>query len=140
MGESKIQPLRAPGEQTCTAQLQADAINHYSLGDIYMYEFSRVRPGIGGQRIGAYHGAELPYVFNNHDSWLSSDEVDEALTESIMNYWVNFAKTGNPNGTGLTQWPQYTSGSRKTLELGDRIGVIDAPNHRLCALMKPPQP
>jgi hypothetical protein len=34
---------------------------------------------------------------------------DDSLENVMLNYWVNFASTGNPNGTGLVNWPQYTS-------------------------------
>ncbi len=127
-------------QQACTAQLQADAISGHDLGAVYLYHFTRVRPGVGGERLGAYHGAELPYVFNTHDDWLSGDETDVALTETVMSYWVNFAKTGNPNGAGLPEWPRYHASARQALELGDAVRTIDAPRRALCDLLKPPQP
>jgi para-nitrobenzyl esterase len=127
-------------QQACTAQLQADAISGHERGAVYLYHFTRVRPGVGGERLGAYHGAELPYVFNTHDDWLSGDEIDVGLTETVMGYWVNFAKTGNPNGSGLPKWPRYYANARQALELGDAVRVIDAPRRALCDLLKPPQP
>jgi len=127
-------------QQSCTAQLQADAISNHDLGALYLYHFTRVRPGVGGERLGAYHGAELPYVFNTHDDWLSGDETDVALTETVMGYWVNFAKTGSPNGAGLPEWPRYHASARVALELGDAVRTIDAPRRALCDLLKPPQP
>lgn len=127
-------------QQACTAQLQADAISGHDRGAVYLYHFTRVRPGVGGERLGAYHGAELPYVFNTHDNWLSGDETDVALTETVMGYWVNFAKTGNPNGAGLPEWPRYHASARAALELGDAVRTTDAPHRALCDLLKPPQP
>jgi para-nitrobenzyl esterase len=136
----QLAALRAAQGQICPAQLEADALNQHEIGDVYLYHFTRVRPGIGGQRLGAYHGGELPYVFDTHDAWLSGDETDVALTETVMNYWVNFARSGNPNGAGLVEWPRYNAGSRLGLELGNTVRVIDAPDRALCEKLKPPQP
>ncbi|MEH6588684.1 MAG: carboxylesterase family protein [Halioglobus sp.] len=136
----QLAALRAAQEQTCPAQLEADALSRHSIGDVYLYHFTRVRPGIGGQRLGAYHGAELPYVFDTHDAWLSGDEIDVALTDVIMDYWVNFARNGSPNGAGLLAWPRYNASSRLGLELGTTVRVIDAPERALCEQLKPPQP
>ena len=126
-------------QQACTAQLQADAISEYDVGAVYLYYFTRVRPGVGGERLGAYHGAELPYVFNTHDDWFSGDETDVALTETVMSYWVNFSRTGNPNGASLPEWPRYHAKGRQAQELGNTVRTIDAPRRALCDLLKPPQ-
>ena len=50
-------------------------------------------------------------------------EVDQKLSQYMMRYWVNFAKTGNPNGAGLPNWPQYKAAEDLTLEFGDQISV-----------------
>ncbi|HEB28052.1 MAG TPA: carboxylesterase [Porticoccus sp.] len=137
---AQLADLKQAWEYSCTAQTQAAALSKRAIGDIYRYYFTRQRAGIGGERIGVYHGAELPYVFNTHDSWLPTDATDTTLTATMMNYWVNFAKTGNPNGQGLTQWPRYNTESRLSLELGDTVQVIDAPDQALCQFLKSPQP
>ena len=41
------------------------------------------------------------------------------MAETMSNYWVNFAKTGNPNGDGLPEWTAYTIDSECYMELGD---------------------
>lgn len=98
----------------------------------WVYRFTRVRPGAGGQRLLAYHGAEIPYVFDTHDSWLSADEVDTRLTDAMVAYWTNFARTGDPNGRGLVLWPAYSPRHAQVLELGSRIRPIDAPDAATC--------
>lgn len=40
-------------------------------------------------------------------------------------YWVNFIKTGNPNGGNLTQWPATSAQDTKVQEVGDGFGQID---------------
>ena len=136
----KIAELNDARHYSCPAQRVADAIDASASGDVYLYQFSRVRSGIGGERLGAYHGAELPYVFNTHDDWLSTEDTDAGLTRAVMDYWVNFAKTGNPNAAGLTEWPRYNAESRLSLDLGDKVQVKKAPNRSLCELLKIPQP
>lgn len=69
------------------------------------------------QHIGAYHSAELQYLFNLPTSKLLTDQ-QRALSEQMIRYWTNFAATGNPNlgpggrpdlATGLPEWPRFNA-------------------------------
>ena len=80
---------------------------------IYRYRFDMAPPSSDPKapRMGAYHSAEIEYVFGQLDSkagvpWRSEDR---ALSEQMMKYWCNFAKNGDPNGPGLPKWPKYVS-------------------------------
>jgi para-nitrobenzyl esterase len=95
----------------------------------YLYYFSRVPPAPDAGRMGAYHTAEIPYVFDNlgvnpdpaqHRDY---DDTDRALSDQMASYWVNFASTGDPNGEGLPEWPAYDAVSDTALEFGDAIAV-----------------
>lgn len=84
----------------------------------YEYHFSRrstVLPDWG-----AHHALEIGYAFDNLNP-ATADEVDIRLAQAMTQYWVQFAKTGNPNGNALPQWPQYTDKTDAYLELGDSI-------------------
>ncbi len=72
----------------------------------YVYHFSRIPPS-KKQTLGAFHAAEISFVFNSNIPILGLTDDDKALTEAMTTYWTNFAKTADPNSEGLTQWPQY---------------------------------
>jgi para-nitrobenzyl esterase len=75
----------------------------------YFYEFARDMPG---SNHGAFHSAELWYVFETLDNcWRPLTESDHALARKISTYWTNFAKYGDPNGVGLESWPTFDAKS-----------------------------
>ncbi len=91
-----------------------------------------MRPGPGGQALLAYHGAEIPYVFNTQDVWLPTTADDAVLTDAMVHYWSNFARSGNPNGNGKPLWVPFTVDHPTVQELGVHIGGIAGPDYALC--------
>jgi para-nitrobenzyl esterase len=89
----------------------------------FTYYWTHPMPGPDRDRYGAFHTSEVPYVFNtlaqSNRPW--SDE-DRRLANLLGDYWVNFMKTGDPNGDGLPRWAPFTRGSAVTMELGQRPG------------------
>ena len=75
--------------------------------DVYVYQFSRVAPVSRRTWNGAAHSAEIPYVFGHTTAAADFEPRDRAVSETIAGAWVQFAKTGNPNGPGLPPWPSY---------------------------------
>jgi para-nitrobenzyl esterase len=69
-----------------------------------------------GVAMGAYHGSELAYVFRTQHlidfPWTAQDRK---LSDTLSDYWVNFARTGDPNGAGVPKWPTYSDD--KVMEL-----------------------
>lgn len=59
----------------------------------------------------AYHSAEIEYVFGQLDSETEAEWTpgDRQLSDIMQRYWSNFAKSANPNGAGLPNWPMYTA-------------------------------
>lgn len=83
----------------------------------YVYCFSRDLPGEDmtspqgafGDMKGAFHSSELWYMFGTLGKcWRPMEKADYELSERMVSYWTNFAKTGNPNGEGLPQWEPCT--------------------------------
>ncbi len=77
-------------------------------GESYLYHFSRVPPS-NKQTIGAFHAAEIPFIFGSYDKTIGYSKEDIKLAELMQDYWVNFAKNGNPNGDNLPEWPLHKS-------------------------------
>lgn len=95
----------------------------------YLYQFARVPPS-RRQTIGAFHAAEITFVFNSHPPLLKLNDADRTLTQRMGSYWTNFAKTGNPNGANLPEWP--LSGPEKDvwMELKASPEVVEGLNAR----------
>lgn len=73
---------------------------------MYMYVFERRLPGEREHAFvnEAFHSGELWYLFGTLDRcWRPFTEADRRLSEQMMDYWTNFAKTGNPNGPSLAR-------------------------------------
>jgi para-nitrobenzyl esterase len=90
---------------------------------VYFYYFTHRPPGPQSQRLRAFHAAEIAYVFGTFFWPFPWEDADRKLSETMSTYWVNFARTGNPNGEGLAKWPAYNPGMDQALEFGDQISV-----------------
>ncbi len=96
--------------------------------DAYLYYFERAIPWPEHPEFGAFHTAEVPYVFNNLESldrpW---EQVDRDLADAVATYWANFAATGDPNGYGLPIWPAYGAAPGALMVLGEQLGPREMP-------------
>lgn len=90
----------------------------------WLYFFSHVAPNPNSKTLGAYHASEIAYVFNNLNRQNAMlQENDSKLADMMSTYWVNFAKTGNPNGAGLPKWTAYDKQSEPYMDFGDPVQV-----------------
>ena len=77
---------------------------------VYLYRFSYVQSAMRERlRAGAPHGSEIPFVFGTLTAGQGSTVTpeDQAVARMAQSYWVNFARTGDPNGAGLPAWPRH---------------------------------
>ncbi|BCS32498.1 carboxylic ester hydrolase [Luteitalea sp. TBR-22] len=92
---------------------------------VYTYYFDRVTPWPEHPEFGAHHTSEVPYVFGTvgrgKRAW---EPVDRIVSDRMASYFVNFARTGDPNGAGLPRWPAWAPGAHVTMRLGEAPGPM----------------
>jgi para-nitrobenzyl esterase len=104
---------------------------------VYWYYFTLVSPRPGGlvwggrpaPSWGAYHGSEIVYVFNAFplQDW-PWRPIDLTLGDMMSSMWVNFARSGSPNGAGHPQWPAFDGKTDVLMNFGDAPKAQPAPH------------
>jgi para-nitrobenzyl esterase len=104
----------------------------------WLYFFTHEPPHAAGVKsLRSTHTAEIPYVFNNlaaprvfpdasSPELASASPRERAFAEVISSYWVNFARTGDPNGKDLPAWAVYRDG--RPMVLGDAMDSKETPD------------
>jgi para-nitrobenzyl esterase len=81
---------------------------------VYVYYFNQKQPKsiitFFAKSTDAYHGSDCAYVFDHlsQNPKIKYTDEDKILSQIMVDYWINFAKYGNPNGKGLTEWPTFS--------------------------------
>lgn len=103
------------------AFIAAEKLSAYNPVWLYQFDWDGQ---VYGNTMGAFHGLELPLVFGNlrltpllFRMFMNERVRNEVapLSEQMMRYWTNFAKTGNPNGGGLPEWRSYDPNKREKM-------------------------
>lgn len=96
---------------------------------IYAYRFGHVGPGSHARTYGAFHSAELPYMFGTLRD--APDEAlrpsDHAVAKAFSGAIVRFVKTGDPNGANLPRWRPATPADRVVMQFNDGVSVARSP-------------
>ena len=108
----------------------------YGKNRAFVYRFDKPTPANPN---GSGHGQDVQYVFGNLGvgGRTQPTDADRALSAQMQTYWVNFAKTLDPNGAGLPKWPAFTADQPQMMRFGvdpgpaqvanlERLKVLDA--------------
>jgi para-nitrobenzyl esterase len=115
-GLGNTDPLYGPtanqwlADQFFRCPVTSEAMSHHAAKQpTYQYQLEHAIPG--QEKDGAVHSADLPYVFGYYPRHgnISGQfgEMDFQIADWIEQYWTNFAKTGDPNGGSLPNWPEF---------------------------------
>jgi para-nitrobenzyl esterase len=103
------------------------SLTNASSQHVFVYRFDRSIPGKGQAELGAFHSLEVPYVFGSlrdrEWQWLPSTAADASLSDLLQTYWTNFAKTSNPNASGLPNWPAWSDEKKEFLVVNQDASV-----------------
>jgi len=95
-------------------------------GAAYVYYFDHRTPQTPN---GAPHASELRHVFRTLDGRDGTPRPeDTAMSELVSSYWVNFAKTGDPNGARLPKWPAFTESAQQAMVFDTASSARPMPN------------
>ncbi|MBR3312072.1 MAG: carboxylesterase family protein [Solobacterium sp.] len=97
---------------------------------VYEYLFSKTN-----KRLSCWHSGELVYAFHViPETSALYDDSDRKLSDMMKRFWVNFIRTGNPNGEGLPEM-EMNDDNTKVMEFGDHTGMIEEPYLKLYDIM-----
>lgn len=88
----------------------------------FAYLFAHVEPGPDSARYGAFHSSDVPYVLGTLDAAPQRNftDVDRSVSALACAYWINFVKSGDPNGEGLPHWPELNAAAPSVLRIAQQ--------------------
>jgi len=100
----------------------------------YLYQFAPNPTTEQRRELCACHGSEIAFVFGDLEPGQDYQAQDMELSSNIMRYWTDFARSSDPNGSGLPAWPSYEAETDLSLELSEEIAVRSSLLREACDL------
>lgn len=141
---AKASQQRQFADRTALAERNLATDINKSGAKVFLYYFSYLdegdynrEPPTLGLRLGADHGAELPYVFGLLNHWKTTvPEKDLKLQSVMMSYWANFALNLDPNGENLPIWKSFRESGDVVMVLDHSVGMQPHPRKDQLDLMQ----
>ena len=111
------------------------ALAQSAHNNVYMYRYDYATPDNRVNGLGAYHGSDIPSGLGTRKAG-EGDAAQLKVDECLHEAFVQFAKTGNPNGNLPVLWPIYEKNNRKTYLLDEEISVCNDPNRQTYEIWK----
>jgi para-nitrobenzyl esterase len=130
-----LSALFGDGFMACSMHHTSELLSKWT--PVYAYTFTYpdaafILPEM--RELGAFHSAELQFVFHAPMNWFkrsfSGDELQ--LTNAMMDYWSQFAHTGNPNKQGLLTWPLFSDDNKQIL-FNRQLSISNTSKRDACA-------
>ena len=114
-----------PSYAWATLQKQTGKSAVYSA---YLAQKSDTTVYAQGNRRGAAHADDMMYLKGAFDDKAEKYPQEKKVSDMMQQYWVNFAKTMNPNGEGLPKWPVFEEGKATVMQFNNGASLIETPN------------
>ena len=101
----------------------------------FMYLFDYTSP-LFESELGSCHALEIPFVFGGVTTrfgraFVGENPAAQGLSHTMLNAWVGFARSGDPSHEAIGTWAPYESEARRTMRLGESVGLISDPRPAL---------
>ena len=130
--EAETSRMAASRDQIFAWQARAWARLHNKTGRsrVYLYYFDHTAPGTPEQtKFGAFHSGEIGYALHTLNRWKRPwTNEDRKLAAQMSDYWVNFARRGDPNSSALPLWPMYVQHDQRSMKLAVPCEPIPTPH------------
>ncbi len=106
----------------------ASCLYEHNENPVYYYIFEHIPPTEDPSFLGAHHGCEVPYIFQNLEDdkeVVAYGEYDKVISNSVAKYWTDFAKKHNPNSNEQPQWEEFTPKNNMIMYLNEPCECLE---------------